>query len=99
MSNVRKVNSPFLLYRGKPLVRCGNTIYYGDMKDKFVAKIEIKSSENQHNIDMCNKATVQLIDTDPEISIRKKIVKSSEKSTLYSAIDIANVWLERSLSQ
>ncbi len=98
MSNVKKISSPFLLYRGKPLVRCGNILYYGDMNDKFVVKIEIKSSEKQHDLEMCNKAIVQLIETDPEISTKKKIIKSSEKSTFYSAIDIANVWLERALN-
>ena len=26
----------FLEYKGRPLVRCGNTIYYGSMADPFV---------------------------------------------------------------
>ena len=29
------------MYKGKPLVRCGDTIYYGSMKDKYVVKLEI----------------------------------------------------------
>ena len=31
--------STFFSYKGKPLVRCGDVIYYGDMKDKFVVKL------------------------------------------------------------
>ena len=33
----------FLQYKDKPLVRCGDVIYYGDMNDKCVAKLTIKS--------------------------------------------------------
>ena len=31
-----KKKSEFLTYKGKPLVRKGNTLYYGNMSDKFV---------------------------------------------------------------
>ena len=30
-----------LTYKGRPLVRSGNTIYYGDMGDKYVAMLQI----------------------------------------------------------
>ena len=30
----------YLLYKGKPLVRCGNVLYYGNMTDKYVIKME-----------------------------------------------------------
>ena len=44
---VKKANaSKFPTYKGKPLVRCGNTIYYGDMKDPYVIKMDIKSIKN-----------------------------------------------------
>ena len=38
--------STFFSYKGKPLVRCGDVIYYDEMKDKFVVKLEIKSKQN-----------------------------------------------------
>ena len=31
----------FLTYKGKPLVRQGNTIYYGDMADDYVIMMQI----------------------------------------------------------
>ena len=40
-----KQESPFPTYKGKPLVRCGDVIYYGSMKDKYVVKLEIKSKK------------------------------------------------------
>ena len=33
-----------LNYKGKPLVRCGSTLYYGDMADQYVAHIQIKTT-------------------------------------------------------
>ena len=40
----------FPMYKGKPLVRCGDTIYYGSMKDKYVVKLEIKSKKKKCRI-------------------------------------------------
>ena len=40
-----KQKSPFPMYRGKPLVRSGDTIYYGNMTDKYVIKIDIKTKK------------------------------------------------------
>ena len=30
--------SPFLMYKGRPLVRSGNTLYYGSMAEKYVIR-------------------------------------------------------------
>ncbi|MFR8003908.1 MAG: hypothetical protein ACLU62_13475 [Hydrogeniiclostridium sp.] len=87
------------MYKGKPLVRCGDTIYYGSMKDKYVVKLEIKSKKKVKDLDVADKVTIQLMYTDPNIRSRKQIVKSSEKPGLYLALDIADVWLNRALAE
>ena len=87
------------MYKGKPLVRCGDTIYYGSMKDKYVVKLEIKSKKMVKDLDVADKVTIQLMYTDPNIRSRKQIVKSSEKPGLYLALDIADVWLNRALAE
>ncbi len=89
----------FPMYKGKPLVRCGDTIYYGSMKDKYVVKLEIKSKKKVQDLDVADKVTIQLMYTDPSIGSRKQIVKSSEKPGLYLALDIADVWLSRALAE
>ena len=33
--------SSFFTYKGRPLVRSGNTIYYGKMSDEFVIVMQI----------------------------------------------------------
>ena len=87
----------FFQYKGKPLVRCGNTLYYGDMKDPFVIKMTIKSQQTVNDMQMADKVSVQLINTNPNISPRRAIVKTSEKPSLYLAIDISVVWLQKAL--
>lgn len=89
----------FPMYKGKPLVRCGDVIYYGSMKDKYVIKMEIKSKKTVQDMEVADKVTVQLMYTDPNIRSRKQIVKSSEKEGLYLAMDIADAWLTRALAE
>ena len=91
--------SSFPTYKGKPLVRCGDTIYYGSMQDKYVIKLDIKSKKKVGDLDVADKVVVQLMYTDPEIRTRKQIVKTSEKEGLYLALDIADAWLTRALAE
>lgn len=94
-----KQKSPFPMYRSKPLVRSGDTIYYGNMTDKYVIKIDIKTKKTVEDMEIADKCTVQLMLTDPEIRSRKQIVKTSEKNGLYLALDIADAWLTRALTE
>ena len=87
----------FSTYKGKPLVRCGDEIYYGSMADRLVIRMQIKSKKTVGDAEIADKVTVQLLCTDPDLSPRKQLVKSSEKQGLYVALDIADVWLERAL--
>ncbi len=88
-----------LTYKGRPLVRCGSTIYYGDMADKFVIKMEIKSIKKIGDTDVADKISVQLLTTDPNVRPKKQIIKASERDGLYKALDVATFWLERALEE
>ena len=94
-----KKDAKFTTYKGKPFVRCGDTIYYGSMKDKYVIKMDIKSKRKVRDLEVADRVTVQLMYTDPTIRNRKQIIKSSEKPGLYLALDIADAWLSRALSE
>ena len=87
----------FFMYKNKPLVRCENTIYYGDMKDDYVIKLDLSSLKEENKVNIASSVSIQLIATDPEISIRKRIIKTSKKNNLFLALDLADVWLERAL--
>ncbi len=93
-----KDSEKFLTYKGKPLVRNGNTLYYGFPNDKYVIMMQILSSKPVGDIDVASKVSVQLLNTDPNVSPRERIVKSSEKKGLYAAMDIAEIWLSRALA-
>ena len=89
----------FLTYKGKPLVRNGNTVYYGNMSDKYVVMLQIMSTKKAGDIDVADKVVVQLMYTDPDLRTRDRVVKKSEKQGLYNAMDIGSIWLERALNE
>ena len=99
MMKIKKTSeSQFPTYKDKPLVRCGNTIYYGDMRDPYVIKMDIKSTKVLANQEIADEVTIQLMRTDSTISTKKQIVKTSKKNGLYLAMDISEAWLERALA-
>ena len=89
----------FFTYKDKPLVRCGNTLYYGSMSDNYVVKINVKGKSKSLDLDVATNTSVQLISTDQTLRASQRIIKTSEKSNLYLAIDIADVWLHRALEE
>ena len=91
--------TPFLMYKGRPLVRSGNTLYYGSMAEKYVIVMQILSTKEENGMQMAEKIQIQLMLTDPEIRMKDRIVKKSEKIGLYNAMDIGSIWLERALNE
>ena len=87
----------FLLYKGRPLVRSGNTLYYGAMNEDCVIMIQILSTKESNGKTVADKVQVQLMSTDPELRMKERILKKSEKTGLYNAMDIGVIWLERAL--
>ena len=89
----------FLEYKGRPLVRCGNTIYYGSMADPFVVCLKVQSEKKQGDQTIADKVIIQLLNTDEQISPKEQVVKKSEKTGLFNALDLGAVWLERALKK
>ena len=87
----------FLTYKDKPLVRCGNEIYYGDMSEPYVIKLNIVSSKKEGNTEIPEKVEVQLLKSDIQLPEKERIVKETVKNTMYDALDFGFVWLERAL--
>ena len=87
-----------LSYKGHPLRRKDNLIYYGTMAEKYIIMLQILSTQNVDGLEMANKVSVQLQLTDPDLKSRDRVVKKSEKDSLYGAMDVAAVWLDRALS-
>ncbi len=92
-------NSQFLTYKGKPLVRCGKTVYYGNMSDPYVVCLTVQTDKKLEDITLSEKVLIQLISTNPELKPKEKIIKKSEKVGLFNALDLGAVWLERELKK
>lgn len=88
-----------LEYKGHPLQRKDNFVYYGSFADKYIVMMQVLETKKVKDLDVATKVSVQLQQTDPSIKSRDRIVKKSEKDSFYSAIDVAAVWLERALNQ
>ena len=86
-----------LSYKGHPLRRKDNLIYYGTMAEKYIIMLQILSSKKVDGLDVADKVSVQLQLTDPDLKSRDRVVKKSEKDSLYATMDVASVWLERAL--
>ncbi len=93
----KKENIP-LTYKGHPLRRKDNLIYYGDMADSHIILLQILDTKPVGDMEVATKVSIQLQLTAPDLKSRDRVVKRSEKNSLYSAIDVASVWLERALA-
>jgi arginyl-tRNA synthetase len=87
-----------LMYKGHPLRRVDNLIYYGTMAEKYIIMMQVLETKKEQDLDLATKVSIQLQLTDPNLKSRDRVVKKSEKPSLYAAIDIAAIWLERALA-
>ncbi|MDY4231676.1 MAG: hypothetical protein SOX74_06310 [Candidatus Faecousia sp.] len=87
-----------LTYRGRPLMRKDNLIYYGSMADPYIVMLQVLESTDLKDLKLATKVSVQLQLTDPNAKARDRVVKKSEKDGFYTALDVGCVWLERALS-
>ena len=92
-------NAGILEYKGYPLRRKDNLIYFGSMTDKYIIMLQIMDSKKVKDLDVATKVSVQLQLTDPDVKSRDRVVKKTEKDSLYAAMDVAAIWLERALAQ
>ena len=90
--------APVLSYKGHPLRRKDNLIYFGTMAEKYIVMMQILSTRKVGDLDVADKVSVQLQLTAPDLKSRDRVVKKSEKDSLYAAMDVACVWLDRALS-
>ena len=100
-----------LTYKGHPLRRKDSLIYYGSMAEKYIIMLQVMdnkkvdddmlqvlNSRKEQDLELATKVAVQLQLTDPDLKSRDRVVKKTEKDSLYAAMDVASVWLDRALS-
>jgi len=94
----KKKNDDFLYYKGRPLVRCGNIIYYGSIADEYVIMMQILNTKTVDGIEISDKVSLELQYTSSDIPAKDRVIKKTEKNGLYAALDVASIWLDRALS-
>ena len=93
----KKVKAEGLVYKGHPLRRVDNLIYYGSIADKYIIMMQVLASKPVQDISVATKVSVQLQLTDSDLKSRDRVLKKSEKDSLYAAMDIGSIWLQRAL--
>jgi len=87
-----------LTYKGRPLVRKDKTICFGNVTDKYILILTILETKTEKGLDVASRVLVQLQNTDENVSSTDRVVKSTEKNSLYEAFDIGEIWLDRLLA-
>ena len=90
--------SGVLTYKGHPLRRKDNLIYYGSMADKYIVMIQVMNTEKDGSLELASKVHLQLQLTDPDLKSRDRVVKKSDLPDLFSAVDMGSIWLIRALA-
>ena len=91
-----------LSYKGRPLMRKDNLVYYGSMADSHIVMLQILETKKVGDADVASKVSVELQLTDPGVRARDRksrdrVVKKSEKDGFFTALDLGSVWLARAL--
>ncbi len=86
------IKGKFLEYKGKPLVRQGNELYYGDMAEKYYLFLMIMSTKEDAalGLKVPDKVMVQILSTGDNKPLKQKVVEG-----LCEAFDLGTAWLER----
>jgi len=83
-----------LVYREKPLLRDGNTLYYGDFSENFIVRFTILESEKVNDLDMAKKIIIELLEKNGDDISQAKLTKKAERTSMWAALDIGIYWLE-----
>lgn len=88
-----------LTYKGRPLLRSKNEIYYGNMSDPYVVFMQVLSTKQENGAELPDKMAVMLLSTDTSLEPKDRIVRQSVKNGLYNTLDFAAIMLDRSLAE
>ena len=100
MAEAKYVEGQNLTFRGKPLLREGNTFCYGSMSDKYVLFMMVLSNktvkdEKGNDVEVPDKIILQVLSTDTSKPPHERVVKQFDRNGLFDAMDIGLIWLDR----
>ena len=98
MAAAKPAKAEGLVYNGHPLRRKDNLIYYGTMAEKYIIQMQILETKKVKDLDVATKTLDRVLLTDPTLSSKRRVEKKTEKDSLFAAMDVAAVWLDRALA-
>ena len=93
-TDTTKEITEYTSYCGKPLVRNGNIICYGNPGHKAILILTVLTMKKIKEAEIPDMIFLQVQDTKTG-----EVLKQSEKFGLYEALDIGKVWLEKELKK
>lgn len=91
--------TPKLTYKGRPLVRCKNDIYYGNLSDPYVIFMQVLTTKEEHGVQVADRIHVTLLSTDTTKSPIERMKRQSDKNGLWSALEFGCICLEKALRE
>lgn len=91
--------TPQLTYKGRPLVRCGNDIYYGSMTDPYIVYLQILTTRQENGIDVADKVHIVLLSTDDSKPLPERIARQANKVGLFNALSFGDIMLRGQLKE
>ena len=91
--------TPKLTYKGRPLVRCGNDIYYGSMSDPYIVYLQVLNTKKENGVDVADKVHIILLSTDDSKPLPERIVRQANKVGLFNALSFGDIMLRGQLKE
>ena len=88
-----------LTYKGRPLVRCKNQLYYGSMTDPFVVFLQVLTTKEVDGVQLADRVHLSLLSTDASKPIAQRMLKQTNKNGLYHALEFADIMLQNAESE
>ena len=82
-----------LMYKGHPLMRKDNLIYYGSMADSHIVMLQILETKKVGDLDVATKVSVQLQLTDPAAKSRDRVVMYRTRNKLKEFLEKEEIYL------
>lgn len=81
-------------YRGYPLIRSGDTIFYGCGGDEYATRLTVKNTKTIQGVEVPDTILVQLLSTR---GVGGDKARKGEFKGFYEALDTAHTWLNDAL--
>lgn len=90
----KKAKTKILFYRGKPLLRDGSVLYYGDFNDNFIVRMTIAETKKINQLKIATKVNIELLEKHGDSIETARLTKKAERTSIWAALDLGVYWLE-----